>query len=97
MTATKSNIAYALVSAGSFLGGVALGFLMSPKGGKENRKWITNQTQDLLDWLEKNSKNVLDSTEKGISLLRLNMNNSIPNLYSATENLGFEESELFDM
>ncbi|HKJ34918.1 MAG TPA: YtxH domain-containing protein [Balneolales bacterium] len=96
MTATKSNITYLLLSAGSFLSGIALGFLMTPRSGKENRKWITSQTQDLVDWVEENSKNALDTTEKRLQMLRSNMHNTIPDLYVATENLGIDESELIE-
>lgn len=96
MTATKSNITYLLVSAGSFLSGIALGFLMAPNSGKENRKWITSQTQDIVDWIEENSKNALDTTEKRLEMLRANVHDTIPDLYLATENLGIDESELLE-
>ncbi|HKJ45899.1 MAG TPA: YtxH domain-containing protein [Balneolales bacterium] len=96
MAASKSNITLLLVGASSFLSGVALGFLMTPKSGKDNLKWITGQADDIVDWLDQRSRSVLDKTERRLNNLKSNMHKSIPDLYLATENLTMDESELID-
>lgn len=100
MATSKSKLELLFAVAGSFAGGFLLGLLMAPKSGKESRDWITKQTDDVTDWIDKKGKEAIQSTEKQLhsisSNIRSNVKKSIPDLYSATEGLSFEEEELME-
>ena len=100
MATTTSKLTTIIAVAGSFTSGFLLGLLLAPKSGKENREWIAKQTDDVTNWIDKKGKETIENTEKQIknfsTNIRSNVNKSIPDLYSATEGLSFEEEELME-
>lgn len=95
--AKRSNLTQFLLTASSFAGGLALGMLLAPKSGKEYRKWINEQTTELADWVDVQSREVLKKGSEQISgvsnKVRHGIKESIPDLYDATENIKLEESD----
>lgn len=100
MTTSKSKIGIFATIAGSFASGLTIGLLFAPKAGKENRSWISKQTDNILDWMDKKREETVKSTEDKFSYVRKNiesgMRKSIPDLYSATEDLSLDEGELME-
>lgn len=70
----------------AFAGGLMTGLLLTPKNGKENRKWIEDKSQKFLEESEKR----IDRVSKGI---RNTVKENVPDLYSATETLHFSDIE----
>ena len=95
--AKRSNLTQILLTASSFAGGLALGLLLSPKTGKEYRKWVNEQTNDLTDWIDVQGKEVLKKSSAQINgmnkKVRAGIKDSIPNLYDATEEIRLDESD----
>lgn len=93
----RSKLTQFILTAGSFAGGVALGMLLSPKSGKEYRKWINNQTSDIAGWVDEQGKDVLRKSSIQLSQaskkVRQGIKDSIPDLYDATEEIRLEESD----
>ena len=70
-----------------FAGGVVAGLLLTPKSGKENRKWIEDKSYKILEDGEKK----IDEVSKNI---KRSVKENLPDLYEATEILQFEDEEL---
>lgn len=64
----------------AFAGGVLFAWLSSPRSGADNRKWITDSTQDL--------KTKVKESGKGIKT------KNFPDPYEATEDLGLTDEDL---
>ncbi|MDZ7690533.1 MAG: YtxH domain-containing protein [Balneolaceae bacterium] len=96
----KKNTGLLLLAASSFLGGVGLGLLLSPRSGKQNREWITDHTSELADWVDEKSRRSIEESEKRLAKIRSRMRkgyrDNIPDLYEATEYLGLDGSELVE-
>lgn len=98
--AHRSNFGLLLLATGSFLGGLALGTLLSPKSGRENRRWVASNATELADWVDKKGRDAIDQSEKQFRHIRSNIHKGIrknvPDLYEATEEIGFDPSEMTD-
>lgn len=96
--ANRTDLTLFLVSAGTFLSGVAVGMLLAPKSGRESREWIGHQTQEATHWMDQKSKEALHQSEEQVDKLAQNIKSkvrdSLPDLYDATENLSLDESDL---
>lgn len=87
-----------IVTATSFAGGVALGMLLAPKSGKENRRWINKHTSDFAGWMDGQGKEVLNRSSKQLSEVRKKVQqgikNNVPDLYDATEEIRLDDSPI---
>lgn len=82
----KRVLGITLFGALAFSGGFISGLLLTPKSGKENRRWLENQSRKIKEDSEKR----IDRVSEGI---RKSVKNSVPDLYEATEDLHFTEEE----
>lgn len=93
----KRGIGTLLVGATAFAGGILAGLLLSPKSGRENIEWVKDQSEDTKQWLENTGRKLKDDSEKRIDRfsegIKKSMKDSLPDLYEATEDLGFSEDE----
>ena len=96
----KTTTGLFLLAASSFLGGVGLGLLLSPKSGKQNRKWISDQSSEFANWIDEKSRDSIEQSEKRLAEIRKRMRkgyrDNIPDLYDATEHLGLDGSKLVE-
>jgi len=92
--ASRSNFGLFLLSASSFIGGIALGILLSPKSGRENREWIASNATELADWVDKKGRDAIHEGEERFNHIRTNIHKGIrknvPDLYEATETIDFD-------
>ena len=95
---TKTGLHSLLVAAGSFVGGVAMGFLLTPKTGRQNRNLIYKHSSEAGEWLNRQRKT---ASQKGLTELqniRKNVHDglkqNIPDLYSATDHIDLSDHEL---
>lgn len=81
----------------AFSGGFFAALMLSPKSGKENRKWVSDQSKETKDWIEDKSTQLAKESEKRIDRvskgIKKTVEDSLPDLYEATENLSFSETE----
>lgn len=86
-----------LVGITAFAGGVLAGLVLSPKSGRENIKWVKDQSEDTKNWLEATGRKLKEDSEKRIDRfsegIKKSMKDSLPDLYEATEDLDFSENE----
>lgn len=86
-----------LVGSTAFAGGIITALLLTPKSGRENRRWISEQGKETKDWLEEKSHKLREDSEKRIDRLskgiKKTVKDSLPDLYEATEKLDFTEEE----
>lgn len=96
--ATNNTLKLIAFTTGAFLGGVLTGLLISPKSGPENRKWITNNTDELTGWADRKGREFKSKTDEQVSHLKENVKKSVkktvPDLYEATEYLGLKDEDL---
>ena len=81
----------------SFSAGVAVGLLVAPQSGKDNRRWISEHSAEAKDWVEGKSHEILEQSEKKLGKIQHEIKGSIPDLYEATESLLFDESDMKDV
>lgn len=95
--AKRSELTLIITATASFLGGMAVGMLLAPKSGQENRKWISSQTHEAADWLDAKSRDAFNLGEEHIEnvaqTIKDTVRESVPNLYKATEDIGMEEDD----
>jgi gas vesicle protein len=93
----KRLIGTLLVGSTAFTGGLITAWLLAPKSGSENRKWISNQTKDTKAWLGQQSQRLKEDGEKRIDRvskgIKKTVKDAVPDLYEATEKLHFSEEE----
>ena len=77
-----------------FSTGVVVGLLLSPKSGKENRRWISSQTGDAKTWVEHNGTRLVKESEQKLNKIASDVKKIIPDLYEATSAILFEEEDL---
>jgi gas vesicle protein len=94
MSRTLGTIFTALAS---FSAGVAVGLLITPQSGKDNRRWISEHSAEAKDWVEGKSHKILEQSEKKLGKIQHDLKDSIPDLYEATESLLFDESDMKDV
>lgn len=83
-----------LAATAAFSAGVITGLLLSPRTGEENRKWLSDQTDEAKTWMEAQGHKFIEESEKRIDTISKSLKESIPDLYAATESIHFEEEEL---
>lgn len=96
--AKRSLLAKLLVMATSFAGGMALGILVAPKSGRENREWVNRQTSEFTDWVDGQSRDVLNKSTKKVNKakekVQRGIKKNVPNLYDATEEIRLDDSPI---
>ncbi|HCD51243.1 MAG TPA: YtxH domain-containing protein [Balneolaceae bacterium] len=80
----------------SFTAGLVTGLLIAPKSGKENREWISEHGEEAKQWVELKGQRLIEESEKRIGKISENIKEAIPDLYSATEEMHFNDEELED-
>jgi gas vesicle protein len=97
---TKSVLTVALATAGAFFTGVAVGLLIAPRSGRENRIWLKNQALEVADWVDQHSKDAIHETEERIKHIqhdvKQKIKQNIPDLYEATSDVHLSEEELIE-
>ncbi len=95
---SKNTVGIILAAAGAFVGGVALGMLLAPKSGRENREYLRKSTVDLADWLENQSRDVQSKASKRAHEVAENVRKSVkknfPDLYDATDSLSMNDDDV---
>jgi gas vesicle protein len=99
--ATNNTLNIIAFAAGAFLGGMVTGLLLSPKSGRDNRKWITDNTGDFTGWADQKSRELKNRTDQQFSHLKANVkkgvHNTMPDLYEATEDFGLKDEDLEEL
>lgn len=83
----SKTASYLVVAAGAFLGGLALGLLVSPQSGRENRALIRKKSSDVADYVSKKSQKVRSDVSREV-------NKNFPDLYAATSNIGLNDTDV---
>lgn len=93
----KRGIGTLLFGAAAFTGGIVAGLFLTPKSGKENIRWVKDQTDETKEWLESRTRKLKKDSEKRIDRLskgiKKSVKDSLPDLYEATEDIHFTEEE----
>ncbi|MDR9418714.1 YtxH domain-containing protein [Gracilimonas sp.] len=93
----KKGIGTLLFGAAAFTGGIVAGLLLTPKSGKENRRWVKDQSDETKRWLEIKGRKIKNDSEKRIDRvskgIKKTVKDSLPDLYEATEDISFSEEE----
>ena len=83
----------------SFVGGMAAGLLLAPRKGSQNRAWISNHTTELTDWVDTQGRMARYKSNRQMRNLRNNVHKgiqqNIPNLYKATEQINLSDNDVF--
>lgn len=94
----KSNITSIVLATSSFISGIAVGFLFSPRSGSQNRSWLADNTTELKKWIEKHGKAASDKSRKELQEFRKNVqqgiHQNVPDLYEATEDIDLSENDI---
>jgi len=92
----KSTVTQLFLTTASFFGGLAVGMLLSPSSGKENRKRMQSHASKAADWITDHQNQIIGTGNRHFrklrSRIRNRVNKNIPNLYHATEQIQFDES-----
>lgn len=96
--AKNSNFSLLIVAAASFVGGAAVGLLVSPRSGRENREWLSDQATDVADWVDKKGHDALNYAENRIDSIKHNvqeeLKKAVPDLYEATEDFHLNDDDV---
>lgn len=85
-----------VTSLASFAAGFAVGLLVAPQSGRENRKWVEDHTKEAKHWVEEKGHHILEESEKRLEKISEGIKESIPDLYEATESIHLDESDIED-
>ena len=83
----SKTASYLVVAAGAFLGGLALGLLVSPQSGRENRALIRKKSSDVADFVSKKTRKVRADVSREVK-------KNFPDLYAATSDIGLNDSDV---
>lgn len=94
----KSKITSIVLATSSFIGGMAVGLLLSPRSGAQNRSWLADNTSELKKWIEEQRQAASDKSNKELQEFRRNVQQgirqNIPDLYDATEHIDLSKNEI---
>jgi len=94
MSKTLGTIVTALAS---FSAGVVVGMLITPLSGRENRRWISDHSNEAKHWVEDHGHKIYEESEKKLEKISNNLKHSIPDLYEATEDMHLDEADMRDV
>lgn len=84
----------------SFLGGLATGLLLSPKKGKQNRAWLSENALELNRWAALQRHVAKRKSTRELKKLRENIQQgirqNIPDLYEATDTISLSDTNFLD-
>ncbi len=84
----------------SFLGGLAAGFLLSPKKGEQNRAWISENASELSRWAKIQRRIAkhkgLREFEKLQKTIHQGIHKNIPDLYEATDTIPLSDDNILN-
>lgn len=87
----KSKINSIFVAATSFLGGVAIGYLLTPGNNNKREGWVS-------DWLDQRGAVIFEKGNQSIDRVKGNIrkeiDNNIPDPYKATEQIALKDSKI---
>lgn len=89
-----------LLFATSFLGGLAAGLLLSPKRGKQNRAWLSENALEFTRRAKVQPRIVKRKSSQELDRLRKNIHKgiqqNIPDLYEATDTIPLSNDNILD-
>ena len=84
----------------SFLGGLAAGLLLSPKKGRQNRAWLSDNALELNRWAKIQRRIAKRKSSRELQKLRKNIHQgirqNIPDLYEATDTIPLSDDHILD-
>jgi gas vesicle protein len=84
----------------SFIGGLAAGLLLSPKKGKQNRAWLSENALELSRWAKIQRRIAEHKSSREIDKLRKNIQQgirkNIPDLYEATDTIPLSDDNILN-
>lgn len=83
----SKTASYLVVAAGAFLGGLALGMLVSPQTGRENRALIRKKSSNVANFVSKKTRKVRSDVSKEVR-------KNFPDLYDATSDIGLNDTDV---
>jgi len=87
----RSDFSLILLSATTFVGGLALGLLLTPESSAKKRKWIEKRAKEWSRWFDLQSQATLHKGENEIKRLKTNIHSGLksnfPDLFEATEHI----------
>lgn len=92
----NTSFKIAVTALTSFAGGLIVGMLLTPQSGEENRKWISDNTDEAKNWLNEKGRALKTESEKRIHGVKETVKNTVPNLYEATEDLKLNDKDVGD-
>lgn len=96
MSAINSKINFLLITAGAFFGGLATGFLLAPRPGRENLKWIRDKQGHIVDWVNDKGNLTGRKVHQFTNNIEKSVHDTLPDLYSATENFDLKDEDLMN-
>jgi gas vesicle protein len=85
-------------TAGAFTGGILTGLLISPGSGRDNRRWIADNTDELTVWADRKGRQIKTKADEQLGQLKTNvkksLKNTMPDLYDATRDFGLKDEDL---
>lgn len=94
MAKTLGTVVTALAS---FSAGVIVGMLITPQSGRENRRWISEHSNDAKHWVEGKGHQIIEESERRLEKISDGIKGAIPDLYEATESIPLDESDMRDV
>lgn len=83
----SKTLPYLVVAGGAFLGGLALGLLISPNSGRENRAILRRKSTDVAERVASRSRKIRSDVAREVK-------KAVPDLYEATSHLDLDENDL---
>lgn len=87
-----------LLATTTFIGGIAIGLLLSPKAGDQNRRWLAEHTTKLANWLDNQHRKARHTSRQELRQFRKNVQQGIrqnvPDLYEATEDIDLSDNDV---
>lgn len=83
----SKTLPYLIVAGGAFLGGLALGLLVSPNSGRENRAILRRKSNDVADLVANRTRKIRNNVAREVK-------KAVPDLYEATSHLDLDENDL---
>lgn len=84
----------------SFLGGLAAGFLLSPKKGEQNRAWLSENALELTRWAKIQRRIAKRKSTRELDKIRKNIHHgirqNIPDPYEATDTIPLSNSSILN-
>jgi len=94
----KRNLGSILLATTSFVGGLAAGFLLAPKNGPENRRWLASQASEFSKWMDYQTRAAQLKTDRELRRFRQNVQQGIrqnvPDLYQATDQIDLGHKDI---